>query len=230
MGIRRSAIHLDIRESFLRGLNGGRKQGGWPAAVKVVAAAHRRANICVTKQEKVPLVTLTDPSGRPHHLSTFLQQPAGTQSMLNTKALQRYEYVGDDVYRCYLPKVTLLNFEVAPVVDLFVAASDVDCRVEMRQCMVISLPWHSNTSIACIYHHGCFWHSSRRCRLRCWFFILRMVLGLSPYNRCCYYRRIVEPRLKITKCSENQRQFSSSIGFVSIYVWSCNWLVSRLKL
>lgn len=55
--------------------------------------------------------------------------------MLNTKALQRYEYVGDDVYRCYLPKVTLLNFEVAPVVDLFVAASDVDCRVEMRQCM-----------------------------------------------------------------------------------------------
>jgi hypothetical protein len=72
----------------------------------------------------------------PQHLSTFLQQPAGTQSMLNTKALRRYEYVGDDVYRCYLPKVTLLNFEVAPIVDLFVAASDVDCRVEMRQCMV----------------------------------------------------------------------------------------------
>lgn len=57
------------------------------------------------------------------------------QSMLNTKALHRYEYVGDDVYRCYLPKVTLLRFEVAPIVDLFVAASDVNCRVEMRQCM-----------------------------------------------------------------------------------------------
>lgn len=56
--------------------------------------------------------------------------------MLNTKALLRYEYVGNDVYRCYLPKVVLLNFEVAPIVDLFVAASDKDCRVEMRQCMV----------------------------------------------------------------------------------------------
>ncbi|KAG0564897.1 hypothetical protein KC19_8G148800 [Ceratodon purpureus] len=100
-----------------------------------VVAAHRKANLRVKKQESVPLVTLTDPSGMPQHLSTFLQQPAGTQSMLNTKALQRYEYVGDDVYRCYLPKVTLLNFEVAPIVDLFVAASDVDCRVEMRQCM-----------------------------------------------------------------------------------------------
>jgi hypothetical protein len=101
-----------------------------------VVAKHRKAKLHVRKHESVPLVTVTDPSGMPQHLSTFLQQPAGTQSMLNTKALRRYEYVGDDVYRCYLPKVTLLNFEVAPIVDLFVAASDVDCRVEMRQCMV----------------------------------------------------------------------------------------------
>ncbi|XP_024401917.1 uncharacterized protein [Physcomitrium patens] len=99
-----------------------------------ITAAHRKANLRVRKQESVPLVTLTDPSGVSHHLSSFLQQPAGTQSMLNTRALMRYEYVGDDVYRCYLPKVTLLNFEVAPIVDLFVAASDVDCRVDMRQC------------------------------------------------------------------------------------------------
>ncbi|XP_024359970.1 uncharacterized protein [Physcomitrium patens] len=98
-----------------------------------VTAKHRRANLFVRKQESVPLVTLTDPSGVPHHLSSFLQQPAGTKSMLNTKALLRYEYVGNDVYRCYLPKVVLLNFEVAPIVDLFVAASDKDCRVEMRQ-------------------------------------------------------------------------------------------------
>lgn len=101
----------------------------------LVVAKHRKAKLHVKKQESIPLVTVTDPSGMPQHLSTFLQQPAGTQSMLNTKALRRYEYVGDDVYRCYLPKVTLLNFEVAPIVDLFVAASDVDCRVEMRQCM-----------------------------------------------------------------------------------------------
>lgn len=115
--------------------NSTSKQECWhhPSAT-VVMAANRKANIRVKKQETVPLVTLTDSSGMPHHLSSFLQQPAGTQSMLNTKALQRYEYVGDDVYRCYLPKVTLLNFEVAPIVDLLVAASDVDCRVEMRQC------------------------------------------------------------------------------------------------
>nr|PNR53446.1 hypothetical protein PHYPA_007121 [Physcomitrium patens] len=99
-----------------------------------ITAAHRKASLRVRKQESVPLVTLTDNSGVSHHLSSFLQQPAGTQSMLNTRALMRYEYVGDDVYWCYLPKVTLLNFEVAPIIDLFVAASDVDCRVDMRQC------------------------------------------------------------------------------------------------
>lgn len=90
----------------------------------------------VRKKERVPLPTLTDPTGMPQHLSVFLQQPAGTQSMLNTKALQKCEYLGDDVFRCYLPKLTLLNFEVAPIVDLFVAASDIDCQVEMRSCMV----------------------------------------------------------------------------------------------
>lgn len=73
--------------------------------------------------------------------------------MLNTKALQRYEYVGDDVYRCYLPKVTLLNFEVAPVVDLFVAASDVDCRVEMRQCTV-------RTNLCLKFHYLHVWFRS----------------------------------------------------------------------
>ena len=40
---------------------------------------------------------------------------------VDTKALQQYEYVGDNVYRWYLPKVTLLKFEVASIVDLFVA-------------------------------------------------------------------------------------------------------------
>lgn len=102
----------------------------------VIAAAQRRANLSVRKKERVPLPTLTDPTGMPQHLSVFLQQPAGTQSMLNTKALQKCEYLGDDVFRCYLPKLTLLNFEVAPIVDLFVAASDIDCQVEMRSCMV----------------------------------------------------------------------------------------------
>lgn len=102
----------------------------------VITASQRWANLCVRKKERVPLPTLSDPTGMPQHLSVFLQQPAGTQSMLNTKALQKCEYLGDDVFRCYLPKLTLLNFEVAPIVDLFVAASDIDCQVEMRSCMV----------------------------------------------------------------------------------------------
>jgi len=101
----------------------------------VIAASQRRANLSVRKKERVPLPTLSDPTGMPQHLSVFLQQPAGTQSMLNTKALQKCEYLGDDVFRCFLPKLTLLNFEVAPIVDLFVAASDIDCQVEMRSCM-----------------------------------------------------------------------------------------------
>ncbi|CAK9190049.1 unnamed protein product [Sphagnum troendelagicum] len=102
--------------------------------VAAAASKSRRAILCVRKQETVPLPTLTDPLGNPQHLSSFLQQPAGTKSMLNTNALERFEYLGDGVFRCYLPKLLLLKLEVAPIVDLFVSATHNDCCVEMLSC------------------------------------------------------------------------------------------------
>lgn len=104
--------------------------------VAAAASKSRRANLCVRKQETVPLPTLADPLGNPQHLSSFLQQPAGTKSMLNTNALERFEYLGDGVFRCYLPKLLLLKLEVAPIVDLFVSATHNDCCVEMLSCKV----------------------------------------------------------------------------------------------
>lgn len=54
--------------------------------------------------------------------------------MLNTNALQSHEYVGSNTFRCTLPKLEILNFEVAPVVDLSVIANEQECIVEMLSC------------------------------------------------------------------------------------------------
>lgn len=54
--------------------------------------------------------------------------------MLNTDSLQHYESMGSNVFRCTLPKLEILNFEVAPVVDLSVVTDDQECIVEMLSC------------------------------------------------------------------------------------------------
>lgn len=73
-------------------------------------------------------------TGKPKPLSEFLRQPAGMESMLNTNALQSHEYLGCNVFRCVLPKVEILNFEVSPVVDLSVITNEHECTVEMLSC------------------------------------------------------------------------------------------------
>ncbi len=42
--------------------------------------------------------------------------------------------------RCSLPKVQLLNFEAAPVLDLQVTQTNEDCKVEMLSCKVSFSP------------------------------------------------------------------------------------------
>lgn len=94
----------------------------------------RIANLCVQRRQKVPLPTHADRTGKPKPLSEFLCQPAGMESMLNTDSLQHYESMGSNVFRCTLPKLEILNFEVAPVVDLSVVTDDQECIVEMLSC------------------------------------------------------------------------------------------------
>lgn len=92
------------------------------------------ANLCVQRKQRVPLPTHVNNTGMPKPLSEFLRQPAGMESMLNTNALQTHEYVGCNTFRCTLPKLEILNFEVAPVVDLSVVANEQECIVEMLSC------------------------------------------------------------------------------------------------
>lgn len=87
----------------------------------------------------MPLPIFTDKQGMPQPLSQFLQQPAGMKSMLATNYLEDFEYLGDNVFRCYLPKISAVGREVAPVMDLLVLATESDCVVEMIACTVTSL-------------------------------------------------------------------------------------------
>lgn len=87
----------------------------------------------------MPLPIFTDRHGMPQPLSQFLQQPAGMKSMLATNYLEDFEYLGNNVFRCYLPKISALGREVAPVMDLLVHATESECVVEMIACKVNTL-------------------------------------------------------------------------------------------
>ncbi|KAL5794452.1 hypothetical protein ACOSP7_003046 [Xanthoceras sorbifolium] len=65
--------------------------------------------------------------------------------MLNTSALHTFQFLHDNTYSsllyfliilCTLPKVQLLNFEAAPVIDLRVTPTTEDCLVELLSCKV----------------------------------------------------------------------------------------------
>ncbi|KAJ7539370.1 hypothetical protein O6H91_11G089500 [Diphasiastrum complanatum] len=102
--------------------------------VEMAFSQNRRANLVANKSASVPLPTFVDSLGKPQPLSKFLQQRAGMESVLNTKALQQCEQIGSNVFRCFLQKVEILNFEVAPIVDLRVITTNNECIVEMLSC------------------------------------------------------------------------------------------------
>ncbi|KAK1289106.1 hypothetical protein QJS10_CPB18g00017 [Acorus calamus] len=66
--------------------------------------------------------------------SVNLRHPSGMESMLNTKALQSFQSLDSNTYRCTLQKIEFLNFEVSPVLDLRVVQTSNDCTVEMLSC------------------------------------------------------------------------------------------------
>ncbi|CAK7346952.1 unnamed protein product [Dovyalis caffra] len=94
----------------------------------------KKANLTAGRKERMKL-PITDGGYR---ISEFLSHPFGIQAMLNTRSLQSFQSLDANTYRCILPKVELLNFEAAPVLDLRVTPSDEDCTVEMISCKVES--------------------------------------------------------------------------------------------
>ncbi|WCJ44378.1 hypothetical protein M5689_025048 [Euphorbia peplus] len=98
---------------------------------KILVVKAKKANLSAAKKERIPL-PVTDEGYR---FREFLSHPFGIRAMLNTNALQNLESLDDaNTYRCFLRKLQLLNFEAAPVLELRVTPTEVDCIVEMLSC------------------------------------------------------------------------------------------------
>lgn len=96
----------------------------------------KRANLSARKKERIELPKHDGIGGdnKSLHISEFLSHKSGVEAMLNKRALQSFESIDSNMYRCTLPQVQLLNFEVAPVLTLQVNPTTEDCTVEMLSC------------------------------------------------------------------------------------------------
>ncbi|CAN6444926.1 unnamed protein product [Victoria cruziana] len=109
---------------------------------KAKTSEPKKAKLLARKTERVSLSSYIDKFGVAYPIADFLNHPMGISSMLNTGALQRYEQLTPNTYRCSLQKIHLLNFEVAPVLDLSVTPTSDDCIVEMLSCKVTFMRNH----------------------------------------------------------------------------------------
>lgn len=79
----------------------------------------------------------TDGRGRAFSIREFLHHPSGVEALLNTRALEGFESLGSNTYRCSLQKIQFLRFEVAPILELRVTPTSEDCTVEMLSCKFV---------------------------------------------------------------------------------------------
>nr|KJB55229.1 hypothetical protein B456_009G069700 [Gossypium raimondii] len=109
----------------------------------IVASSNaKQANLFASRTQRVKLPVYDDTfkdkgdGGQPYHISQFLSHPSGIQAILNTRALENFELLDTNAYRCTLPKLALFNFEASPVLDLRVIPTKEDCIVELFSCKV----------------------------------------------------------------------------------------------
>ncbi|MQM14097.1 hypothetical protein Taro_047026 [Colocasia esculenta] len=89
------------------------------------------ANLAAKSWQRISIPNCDEGNGGSFPISEFLRHPSGLESVLNSRALQTFERLGANTYRCTLPTIRFLNFEVAPVIDLKVVSTNEDCTVEM---------------------------------------------------------------------------------------------------
>lgn len=95
----------------------------------------KRAILSARKKDRIKLPQYKDgDGGKLYHISDFLNHPSGIEAMLNVDALETYEALNSNTYRCRIPAIHFLNFDVAPVIDLLVNPTTEDCSVEMLSC------------------------------------------------------------------------------------------------
>ncbi|KNA19780.1 hypothetical protein SOVF_058450 [Spinacia oleracea] len=95
----------------------------------------KRALLAARKKDRIELPFRENARvGEMYHISQFFKHPMGVEAMLNINALENYVLIDVNTYRCKLPPIQLLNFEVAPVLDLEVSPASEWCTVELLSC------------------------------------------------------------------------------------------------
>ncbi|KAF0898131.1 hypothetical protein E2562_001779 [Oryza meyeriana var. granulata] len=116
---------------------GGHREDEEGRLVSTTRAGIRRARLSARRQERIRLLDVVeDGGGAVGGIGEFLRQPAGVESLLNTRALQSFAAVESEpnTFRCTLQTIGFLGFQVAPVLDLRVTPTCTDCTVEMLSC------------------------------------------------------------------------------------------------
>ncbi|XP_042024249.1 uncharacterized protein LOC121771516 isoform X3 [Salvia splendens] len=110
---------------FSRKRNGVKK-----VSVKLSTPNVKKANLFAARKERIKIPIYSDAENSNYHISQFFRHPSGIEAILNLKALQSCQSLDSNLYRC----IKLLNFEVAPVIDLQVTSTAGECLVEMISC------------------------------------------------------------------------------------------------
>ncbi|KAL3645836.1 hypothetical protein CASFOL_011016 [Castilleja foliolosa] len=130
--------HSPFHEQTFQDIPNNRKRNGVKKVsvnkAKLSESKAKRANLCATRKERVKLPSYGHGENSIYHISQFLSHPSGIESILNTRALQSYQSLDSNFYRCTIPQVKLLGFAVAPILDLLVTSTTEDCVVEMLSC------------------------------------------------------------------------------------------------
>ncbi|KAL5232103.1 hypothetical protein ABZP36_030879 [Zizania latifolia] len=119
------------------GGGGGGGGGDGEGQLVPTRAGSRRARLSARRRERTRLLDVMEDGGvGGGGIGEFLRQPAGVQSLLNTRALQSFVPVESEpnTFRCTLHPIGFLGFQVAPVLDLRVTPTCTDCTVEMLSC------------------------------------------------------------------------------------------------
>ncbi|KAG9450148.1 hypothetical protein H6P81_010113 [Aristolochia fimbriata] len=125
-----NAAHLSPISSMLRWAT----RRAQALKAELTEAKSKRANLYAEQKQKITLPNYSSSSGKVYSFQEFLSHPLGIESLLNTRALQCFEYLDSNTYRCTLPKVKFLKFEVSPILVLRVTPANEYCMVEMLSC------------------------------------------------------------------------------------------------
>ena len=72
----------------------------------------KRAKLSARKKDRIKLPTYNE-GKRIYHISEFLSQPPGIEAILNTSALQNFQFLDANLYRCRSSlSVSFLNYSI----------------------------------------------------------------------------------------------------------------------